>query len=107
MAAVDVLVWNVVAAAGLFKQDKYISVAGSAANLVISFVLGKSMGMAGIILGTVATRLIQFILKSNAVLRKIFKAEPIRLFLKNIIFAAVTIGERAAAKPYNLRNQHK
>lgn len=97
MVAADVPVWNVVAAAGLFKQDKYISVAGSAANLVISFILGKSMGMAGIILGTVATRLIQFILKVMLFYGKFLKRNPAKLFLKNIIYAAVTIGECAAA----------
>ena len=97
MVAADVPVWNVVAAAGLFKQDKYISVAGSAANLVISFILGKSMGMAGIILGTVATRLIQFILKVILFYGIFLKRNPAKLFLKNIIYAAVTIGECAAA----------
>ena len=63
MSTVDIPIWNFVAAAGLFRYDKYISLIGSGMNLLISFLLGKRIGMAGILLGTSATYVIQFILK--------------------------------------------
>lgn len=96
MSTLDIPVYNFVAAAGLFKADKYISIAGSGMNLIISFALGRSMGMTGILLGTSATYLIQFILKVMLFYKSFLKRSFIGMFWRNIIFAALTAAECAA-----------
>ncbi len=93
MSTIDIPIWNFVAAAGLFKYDKYISLTGSGINLIISFVFGKSIGMAGILLGTSATYFIQFILKVILFYDSFLKMNCIGIFLRNIVFAAITAAE--------------
>ena len=95
MSTIDIPVWCFVAAAGLFRQDKYISIAGSAINLVISFVLGIKIGMAGILIGTSATYVIQFILKIILFYKRFLKINCFAIFAKNTIYAAVTAAECA------------
>lgn len=95
MSTIDIPIWNFVSAAGLFKYDKYISLIGSGINLIISFVFGKTIGMAGILLGTSATYLIQFILKVILFYGSFLKMNCIGIFLRNIVFAAVTAAECA------------
>lgn len=95
MSTIDIPVYNFVAAAGLFKLDKYISIVGSGLNLIISFVLGRSMGMTGILLGTSATYLIQFILKVILFYKSFLKRGYLGMFWRNIIFAALTAAECA------------
>lgn len=97
MSTVDIPVWTFVSAAGLFKYDKYISITGSGINLIISFVLGKRIGMAGILLGTSATYIIQFVLKIILFYKSFLKRSCIGIFIKNLIFGALTAAECAAA----------
>ena len=96
MSTIDIPVWNFVAAAGLFRQDKYISIAGSGINLVISFVLGQKIGMAGILIGTSATYVIQFVLKIILFYKHFLKISCITVFTKNIIYIAAAAAECAA-----------
>lgn len=96
MSTIDIPVWSFVSAAGLFKQDKYISIAGSGINLVISFILGKKIGMAGILVGTSATYVIQFILKVILLYGKFLKISCVHVFVKNAVFAAASAAECAA-----------
>ncbi|WP_036947869.1 lipopolysaccharide biosynthesis protein [Pseudobutyrivibrio ruminis] len=56
--------WQYMEVSGLFSFDKYIGIIGSIVNLIISIVLGRIVGMAGIFLGTISTQLIQITLKS-------------------------------------------
>ncbi len=93
MSTVDIPIWNFVAAAGLFRYDKYISLIGSGMNLLISFLLGKRIGMAGILLGTSATYVIQFILKVILFYRRFLKMHFYQILLKNLLFFAVTVIE--------------
>ncbi len=92
---VDIPASSLVAAAGLFKPDKYISVIGLVINLVISFVLGRSIGMPGILLGTAATYLIQFVLKVVLFYKSYLKRSFAGMLLKNIVFAVLTAAECA------------
>lgn len=93
MTAVDIPVWSMVAASGLFKYDKYISIAGSGINLIVSYFLGRRIGMAGVLAGTSCTYVIQFTLKIILFYSKFLKRSSIRLFAKNIAFLAVTAAE--------------
>lgn len=61
--------WKAMDVSGLFAKDKYISILGSATNLIASVVLGYFLeangksGMYGIFIGTVLTLVIQIVLK--------------------------------------------
>lgn len=56
--------WRMATASGLFVWDKRVSVAGSAVNLAVSVVLGRVMGLTGILLGTTCTLVLQIELKT-------------------------------------------
>lgn len=62
--------WQYLEVSGLFKQDKYIGLAGSVINLIVSIVLGLKIGISGIFIGTVCTQLVQLILKTNLLFRE-------------------------------------
>ena len=64
--------WAVMEVSGLFQQDKYVSIAGSAVNLLVSVILGLRIGMAGIFIGTFLTYAIQAILKAKLLFEKRF-----------------------------------
>lgn len=64
--------WEIMTVSGLFAKDKNISIIGSTANLIISIVLGKKMGINGIFIGTICTYLIQIVLKIRLLYRERF-----------------------------------
>lgn len=80
--------WHVMSVSGLFKDDKKISIAGSTVNLIVSLVLGKFIGMAGIFIGTTCTYLLQITLKIILLYKKkflmpykSFMLETIKMFI--------------------------
>lgn len=93
MTAVEIPVWSMVTASGLFKADKYISLLGTAVNLLVSYFLGKSLGMAGILIGTSCTFVIKFTLKIILFYNKFLKLSCIKIFIKSLLFACVTFFE--------------
>lgn len=95
MTSIDIPVWSMVAASGLFKYDKYISITGSAANLIVSLILGRRIGMAGILIGTSCTYVIQFTLKIILFYKKFLKLRFGRMFINNILFLFTTFIECA------------
>lgn len=56
-------IWQAIDAAGLFQQDKYISIIGNIVNLVISLIAGYKFGMIGIFAGTTLTLIINLFMK--------------------------------------------
>ena len=68
--------WKMLQVSGLFAKDKNISILGSTVNLIVSLVLGKLIGIAGIFIGTVCTHVIQIILKILLLYRDRFHISP-------------------------------
>lgn len=64
--------WAVMEVSGLFQQDKYVSIAGSVVNLIVSIVLGLKIGMTGIFIGTFLTYVIQAVFKAKLLFEKRF-----------------------------------
>ncbi len=95
MSAITIPVYSMVAAAGLFRYDKYISVCGSAVNLVLSFALGAKIGMAGILIGTTSTYTVQLILKIIVLYKKFLKINYAAIFTKCALYAAAAVFECA------------
>lgn len=65
--------WQVMTVSGLFARMKYISILGTVSNLVVSLLLGFPFGTIGILIGTTATLLIQFVLNCMLLYRKRFQ----------------------------------
>ncbi len=95
ISTINIPVLNMVTASGLFSYNKYISLAGTAINLIVSIILGRSMGMAGIFLGTSATYLLQFVLRVILLYDKYLNISCLKVFLKNFAYAAITATECA------------
>ena len=64
--------WQTLNVAGLFRENKNISLVAIVTNLVVSVVLGAKLGMTGIFLGTTATDLVQLVLKIRLLFGKKF-----------------------------------
>lgn len=92
-ATVRIPVWNMVQVSGLFKTDKFIAITGSVINLIVSFVLGKMIGIAGILIGTVCTYVIQYNLKVILLYKRILKKNPVRMLLRTYFYFALTAAE--------------
>ena len=55
--------WTFFYTTGMFKDDQYISMAGCILNLIVSIVLTKKIGLAGIFVGTFLSLLLMYVLK--------------------------------------------
>ena len=78
-------VWKALAASGLFRENKNISIVGSVTNLVVSVILGMKLGMVGIFLGTTVTTLVQLTLKVRLLYREFFHL-PVRKFVTRFCY---------------------
>lgn len=81
-------------ACGLFKYDKYRPLIGSFVNLVISVLLVKPMGIAGVFVGTVIAQLFINVWRDVYVLYKYeFEDGPIEFLKIQMLFLLITVIE--------------
>ena len=71
-------------AAGLFAEDKKISIIGAVVNIVGSVIMVQIFGLCGVILGTVLSQCVYWILRGKSILKGLFNVES--LYIKKIIF---------------------
>ena len=84
--------WAIMEVSGLFKYDKWASIAGSIVNLIVSILLGRWIGMAGIFIGTFITYVIQAVIKAYLLFRMKFGVTPIKYYLIQVASFAVYEG---------------
>lgn len=96
-STIKIPVWDVVRVSGLFREDKYISIVGTAVNLVMSLFLGMSIGISGILIGTICTYIIQYILKIILFYRRFLGMGFAKPLLANIFYFLLTLAECLAA----------
>ena len=72
--------WQFLETSGLFREDKYIGIIGSTANLIVSIVLCLKYGIVGIFIGTICSRVIQLILKTLLIFRKKYERSTLGYF---------------------------
>lgn len=65
--------WEYINGTGLFRLDKYISVSGAIINIIVSLLLSLTIGIEGILLGTVISQMFFWIARSFIVYKVIFK----------------------------------
>ena len=81
---------NFKTAAGVFEQDKYLALIQGAVNLVISIGLVRSIGLAGVYIGTIVSGLIANITKP-IIIYKVILNRPVKgYFIDFVKYAAVT-----------------
>lgn len=93
MMSMRVPLWRMLNVSGLFAKDKYISIAGSVTNLIVSVILGKMTGTLGILIGTTCTLVIQYALKAVLFYKDYLKMTCVKFFVKSILYAAAAAGE--------------
>lgn len=73
--------WAIMNVSGLFRQDKNISILGSALNLLVSILLGIKAGIVGIFIGTLCTYIVQVVLKIKLLYHDQFKLSAKRYYI--------------------------
>lgn len=84
-----VVLSNFKTAAGVFEQDKYLTLIQGIVNLVISLVLVTKIGMAGVYIGTVISGLIANITKPVIIYRVCFHRSADTYFKDSLKYLAV------------------
>lgn len=74
--------WTYFSAAGLFRADQWISLAGALLNVITSIWWGKNSGMTGIFAGTFVSLLLMQICKTIVFARKFSNGKPAHKSLK-------------------------
>lgn len=72
---------------GLFRQAKFIPFVGMTANIIISVLLVKKIGIFGVLLGTLISNLISFMWYDPfAIYKYTFKKSPISYYIRNLFY---------------------
>lgn len=77
--------WSYREATGMYLQTKYVMVATAVVNLVVSIILGKVLGLAGILFATSIARISTYFLYEPRLLFKQFLGEKVWNYYKDII----------------------
>lgn len=84
-------VWIYRSAMGLFKEVQYINVAASILNIILSIILGKKLGVSGIIVATAISRLLTSFWYEAKIVYDKLKEPVIEYYLIHIKELIVTI----------------
>ena len=84
-----VVLSNFKTAAGVFEQDKYLTLIQGLVNLVLSLALVTRMGMAGVYIGTVVSGIIANITKPIIIYRVCFEKKAGSYFADSVKYLAV------------------
>lgn len=78
---------------GLFTQGKYRNIIAAIVNVVISILLVKSMGIEGILLGTILSRiLISLWYDPYIIYTKFFNCSPVQYYVKMVTYLCMSFG---------------
>lgn len=81
-------------AIGLWWKERFVTIAQVITNIVLNYLLGKFLGVAGIVLSTVISIIcIEFVWATKILYKYYFKSQKISTYFKwQAIYAVVTIG---------------
>ena len=84
--------WTFRDTTGLFKDTKWVSIILAVLNLVLSIILGKIIGLAGILMATSISRLLTtYWFQPYMLYKKIFKTSSKGYFIKQIKYIVIVI----------------
>ena len=75
-------------AAGIYSQDKYIPLIQSLVNIIVSIILAKSIGVIGVLIGTLVSSVIPTINRPHIVYKYVFEKKSYKyyiIYLRNMI----------------------
>ena len=78
-------------AKGDFGKDKWISFIQAIVNLVVSIVTAKKMGLVGVYIGTIVSRLIVTVMRPYATYRFLFGKSALEYYCQLILYGSVAI----------------
>lgn len=79
-------------AGGIWWEDRYRPYITMIVNMVGNFVLVQIIGIYGVILSTIISMLVSIPIENNTVFKYIFQKPSRSFYLKNLLYAALTIG---------------
>lgn len=89
-------IWIFREAAGIYRKTKYIMVICAVLNIVLSIVLGKLIGLSGVIFASAISKLLTYIWYEPIILFKnYFHKAPIKFFASALSILALTAGMSA------------
>ena len=86
---------NLKSAGGVFNQDKYVAVLQAVINLVVSIIMVRKIGLAGVFIGTIVQSIVASIIKPIIVYKAIFERSSKQYFVDWIKFAIPVIAATA------------
>lgn len=82
LAGMTFIPYNFKVAAGRFNEDKWVAFIQAITNLVVSIVAIKMIGLPGIFVGTIASRMIVVIVRPYIVFKYVLKESPRKYFIR-------------------------
>lgn len=82
-------IWSYREATGLYMQTKYIMLIAAIENIILSIIMGKIIGMCGILFASVISRLTTYFWYEPSLLFKEYFYEPVRKYYIPLIFNAL------------------
>ena len=81
---------------GLFKKERNISVVAAIINLVLSLILVQFLGVVGVLLGTFAAYIVQFIFRMRVLIMQYMKMQCKRYVCELLSYIVVSVIEVVA-----------
>lgn len=86
-----IVVNNFKLAAGIFEEDKYLAFIRGIVNLIISIIMVKKIGLAGIFVGTIISGLIPSIIRPKIIYKIIFNRSARDYYKDSIIYLLILV----------------
>lgn len=84
------MVGNYKTAAGIFLQDRWVTILRSIVNLVLSLLLVNFIGLPGIYIGTLIQGILGNVIEPVIIYKNMFAHSPIKYYLNSLKYMAVT-----------------
>lgn len=89
LAGLTFIPYNFKVAAGKFNEDKWVAFVQAIVNLVVSIVVVKAIGLPGIYVGTIVSRMIVLIVRPCIVFKYILNTSCVRYFIHLVLRSAL------------------
>lgn len=89
LAGLTFIPYNFKVAAGKFNEDKWVAFVQAIVNLVVSIVAVKAIGLPGIYVGTIVSRMIVVIVRPYIVFKYILNTSSVRYFIRLVLRSAL------------------
>lgn len=101
--------WQMMTVAGLFKEDKTNAMVEIVVNLVVSLILVQKLGLIGVLIGTMISYIVAWMMKSRLLYRKFFKKSSGHYYVTIIGYGLITLVEvmvtNSICKQINISNE--